>query len=140
MALSEAKMRKIRRECADAQREMLAAERAAWIAALDPRDWRMDGRAIGGHQLKMWAALDWTRAWMDMGPSIAGNLGPYWHVPCTLDSEDETVHRLYPRLPAKWMAAVRQAVGEAQGFVGPKAVGGAKGRERRSRKGKIDGI
>jgi hypothetical protein len=25
--------------------------------------------------------LDWENAWVDLGPSTAGNQGPYWHVP-----------------------------------------------------------
>lgn len=38
-------------------------------------------------------SLDLSRAWIDPGPSPAGNRGPYLQVP----GEDESVHRVYPR-------------------------------------------
>lgn len=75
------------------------------------RDWLFDGHAIRSEaMIEKWNDLDWSKAWVDMGPSTAGNLGPYWHVP--LRSED-TVHRLYPKLlQSKWLLVVRQAVEE----------------------------
>ena len=54
----------------------------------------IDGR---GHRMPykgaLWSDFDFGRAWADMGPSPAGNSGPYLHVP--LAGQDETVHRLY---------------------------------------------
>ena len=41
-----------------------------------------------------WAGLDWSNAWVDKGPSPAGNPGPYFKVPYP---PEETIHRIYPR-------------------------------------------
>ena len=83
----------------------------AWLDGLTHKDWLWDGRPIRGKVLiGRFNNLDWSKAWMDMGPSIADNLGPYWHVP--LPSEG-TVHRLYPKVPGKWMGVIRRAVEEA---------------------------
>ena len=48
-----------------------------------------------GCSRKYWESqrLDFERAWIDHGPSPAGNPGPYLKVPAT----DEAVHRLYSR-------------------------------------------
>jgi|SRR5579864_1906300 len=83
-----------------------------WLEGLSHKDWLLDGNPIRSDQtIKIWNDLDWSRAWLDMGPSPSGNLGPYWHVP--LRSE-ETVHRLYPKaLPAKWRRMVRHAIEES---------------------------
>lgn len=62
----------------------------------DHRDWLFDGYEIKSEIVKeRFYNLDWSDAWVDTGPSIAGNPGPYWHV--ALPSE-ETRHRLYPKL------------------------------------------
>jgi hypothetical protein len=47
-----------------------------------------------------WYHEDWKRLWVpgaysDDGPSPAGNAGPYLHV---LDPENDTRHRVYPRV------------------------------------------
>jgi len=41
-----------------------------------------------------WPDLDLTEAWLDKGPSPAGNAGPYLKVP----GGDESVHRVYSRV------------------------------------------
>lgn len=49
----------------------------------------------------VWACLDWSKAWVDRGPSPAGNEGPYYKVPKPFDQDGapiDTVHRVYPRL------------------------------------------
>ena len=102
---------RLRAKIATEQTQRYAAERADWIERLNPSDWLLDGHRISSKtMLECWHGLDWSSAWMDMGPSPAGNLGPYWHVP--LPSED-TVHRLYPNLSDRWLLTVRQAVAEA---------------------------
>ncbi|WP_315813411.1 hypothetical protein [Bradyrhizobium sp. SZCCHNR2028] len=83
-----------------------APGRPEWISGTTHKDWLRDGYRVTEEQ---WADLDWNRAWVDMGPSPAGNLGPYWHVPL---KSGETVHRLYPRLPSKWRRLVKQAIVE----------------------------
>ncbi len=115
MALAPEKMRGIEVEVDASRRARHATEREEWIASLSPKDWLFDGYPIRGDAaLDRWNGLDWTQAYMDMGPSVAGNLGPYWHVP--LPSE-ETVHRLYPKvLTTKWLLTIRQAIGEAYGW------------------------
>jgi hypothetical protein len=81
------------------------------LAGLGRRDWRLDGRKIRGRALRaIWRDLDWSRARLDLGPSPAGNPGPYWHVP---RRNGETTHRLSPRFDAKWLPVVRRAIEEA---------------------------
>lgn len=41
-----------------------------------------------------WGGLDFEKAWVDPGPSPAGNPGLYLHVPFPVE---DTVHRIYPR-------------------------------------------
>lgn len=52
-----------------------------------------------GTSQKRWAAMgfDFSRAWVDPGPSPAGNPGPYLQVPAIRGGE-ETWHRIYPRV------------------------------------------
>jgi len=61
---------------------------------LDRKCWRIDGARITKPMLRCWSALDWSTASVDMGPSPAGNEGPYFHVECAFHG---AVHRLYPR-------------------------------------------
>ncbi len=44
---------------------------------------------------RVWSELDWSTAWVDEGPSPAGNAGPYLHV---ARPSHGTVHRVYPRI------------------------------------------
>ncbi len=82
-----------------------------WLQGLDHRDWLLDGSKIRGRLLTRFNELDWSKAYCDLGPSVAGNPGPYWHVP-TYDGD--TTHRLYPKLlQTKWLWLVRQAIDEA---------------------------
>jgi len=53
--------------------------------------------AVGKSNRWRFDALDWSQAWVDDGPSPAGNPGPYWHVPCLHPEAGETTHRLYPK-------------------------------------------
>lgn len=94
--------------------ELKKIPRPKWLDGLTHKDWMFDGYPIrGDRMIERWNALDWSKAYVDMGPSIAGNLGPYWHVP--LVSDDETVHRLYPKfLSGKWIWVIRRAVEEAK--------------------------
>ena len=94
------------------ERRALAAEISAkWREGLSHRDWLLDGSPIRGPvMLARFANLDWAKAWIDLGPSIAGNLGPYWHVPL---QEGDTVHRLYPKvLQSKWVLLILHACHE----------------------------
>jgi hypothetical protein len=50
-----------------------APELPEWLTGTTRKDWLRDGYTITEEQ---WADLDWSRAWVDMGPSPAGNLGP----------------------------------------------------------------
>lgn len=63
--------------------------------ALKHSDWYLDGYPVKGElAIKKFDNLDWSKAWIDLGPSPSGNLGPYWHVPHT---DEGTIHRLYPK-------------------------------------------
>ena len=82
-----------------------------WLRGLTHKDWLFDGDPIRKGD-KRFDDLDWSKAWMDMGPSPAGNLGPYWHVPRKVA---ETTHRLYPKvLKTKWLLVIRRAVVEGK--------------------------
>lgn len=94
---------------------------AEWWSGLKPSDWLFDGYPIRGRvMLARFANLNWAKSSVDMGPSIAGNPGPYWHVPLRKTVIDgvvydcgDTIHRLYPRLLAtKWLPLVRRACEE----------------------------
>lgn len=56
-----------------------------------------------------WESLDFSRAWVDPGPSPLGNPGPYLKVPRIKDGE-ETVHRVYPRVQVGTRLWVREHV------------------------------
>lgn len=59
----------------------------------------VDGRGIGKRGYvgdpDFWDHLDFDQAWVDRGPSPAGNPGPYLKVPYP---PDESVHRIYARV------------------------------------------
>jgi len=79
-----------------------------WLEGLSHKDFLFNGSTCTEDA---WARLDWHRAYVDMGPSPAGNAGPYWHVPRPCD---ETIQRLYPKvLRSKWLLLIRRAVEEA---------------------------
>ena len=82
-----------------------------WIEGLTHEDWLFDGMSIRSEwQIDRFNHLDWSKAWVDLGPSVAGNLGPYWHVPM---DDGDTTHRLYPKvLQSKWLLLIRQACEE----------------------------
>lgn len=108
----------------EAERKERAAQVAnIWRDTLSHKDWLFDGCAIRGKVMEArFANLDWDNAWIDLGPSIAGNLGPYWHVPLKetwIDGElydcGDTVHRLYPKLlQSKWALLVLHACYESE--------------------------
>jgi hypothetical protein len=114
----------------EAERLEFAAEVAAtWRDALSHKDWLFDGSPIKGPvMLARFSNLDWEKAYVDLGPSIAGNLGPYWHVPLKetiIDGElydaGDTVHRLYPKvLQSKWALLILHACNEVRRCALPK--------------------
>ena len=61
----------------------------------------LDGWAVCESGRWRWKCLDWSKAWIDKGPSPAGNQGPYLHVPFQPYS---TGHRVYPKI-ALWIRA-----------------------------------
>lgn len=86
----------------------MTSDLPAWMAGLTRTDFLYNGHKPADEAT--WADLDWSRAYVDMGPSPMGNLGPYWHVP---RKSADTVHRLYPTLlKTKWLLLVRQAIEE----------------------------
>lgn len=88
------------------------AELPEWMRELDRRDFLFNGDRPCPEEI--WRQLDWAKAYVDMGPSPSGNLGPYWHVPRITEGGERLVHRLYPKLlMTKWLLLVRQAVAEA---------------------------
>jgi len=61
---------------------------------------------------KLWDALDLEKAWIDPGPSPAGNPGPYLQVP---NPEMETTHRIYSKLLAVDQLWVRETFSNRRG-------------------------
>lgn len=106
------------------ERKELAAEIAKiWRDGLSHKDWLFDGRPVRGRvMIERFNNLDWSNAWIDLGPNLFGNLGPYWHVPLKetiIDGElydlGDTVHRLYPKLlQSKWALLVLHACHESE--------------------------
>ncbi len=84
-----------------------------WMEGLTHKDWLFDGHPIRSPvALERFGLLQWDKAWVDLGPSVAGNPGPYWHVPLHWD-DDDTVHRLYPKVVlSKWLGIIRRACEE----------------------------
>lgn len=106
-----------------AELELEREERAAdiskiWRDGLTHKDWLFDGSPIRGRVMEeKFKNLDWDAAWIDLGPSVVGNIGPYWHVPLketVIDGEvyadGDTTHRLYPKvLQSKWAMLILHA-------------------------------
>jgi hypothetical protein len=61
----------------------------------------------------LWADLNFDEAWVDNGPSPAGNPGPYLKVPRRSDSE--TVHRVYATIEPGDRLWVRETHCDARG-------------------------
>lgn len=57
----------------------------------------VDGRGISAKNWDKYQ-FDFTKAWVDDGPSPAGNHGPYLHVPSLNPEYDGATHRIYPRI------------------------------------------
>lgn len=82
-----------------------------WYDYLEFKDWLFDGSPMRKADLALWNDLDWSKAYMDMGPSPTGNPGPYWHVPRKVE---DTVHRLYPKLvTTRWLPVLRRIAEES---------------------------
>lgn len=60
---------------------------------ITPRNCSVNG-STRAFPVEWWAGCDWSKAYVDPGPSPAGNAGPYLHVP----HSDGAVNRVYPRL------------------------------------------
>jgi hypothetical protein len=74
-------------------RALLDGKKTVTRRIINKRNSLVDGLSPKG----WWNGLDFTRAWIDPGPSPSGNDGPYLKVPRIADG-DEYVHRVYPRL------------------------------------------
>lgn len=67
---------------------------------------------VGDGPRKEWDKFDFDNAWVDPGPSPAGNLGPYLKVPFPAHG---TVHRIYPRWAVEDQLYVRETWSGTQG-------------------------
>lgn len=79
---------------------------------ITPRTSLVDGRGIGRRGMfgdpEFWQHLDFGAAWVDRGPSPAGNPGPYLKVPYPPEG---SVHRVYPRIEPGDLLYVRETWG-----------------------------
>ena len=57
-----------------------------------------DGSPVTQLNRLAWDNSDWENAYIDPGPSPAGNPGPYLKLPLLVDPWPDTVHRVYPRI------------------------------------------
>lgn len=83
----------------------------------------IDGRQCGKRSMicgvrgdVFWAGLDFGSAWIDPGPSPAGNEGPYLKVPYMPEG---TVHRLYPKWQPGDLAWTRETWADVNSEEGP---------------------
>lgn len=83
-------------------RALLDGRKSQTRRLLAPANSLLDGYGVGSVLKQDWLMLNWHKAWLDHGPSPAGNRGPYWHVrmPPRRSFPDETWHRVYPRIQA----------------------------------------
>lgn len=83
-------------------RALLAGIKWQTRRGVSARNSLLDGSPVAGYGRVIWERLDWSRAYVEGGPSPAGNAGPYWHVPAhgVPGMKDETWHRIYPRIQA----------------------------------------
>lgn len=78
----------------DMARAMVLRQKTATRRIIAPHN-----SLIDGHGMRSWDRYGtplWDKAWVDDGPSPAGNTGPYLHLPFS----DGTTHRIYPRINA----------------------------------------
>jgi hypothetical protein len=70
------------------------------------------------HKTQVWA---WEDAWVDPGPSPAGNPGPYLKLPWASGHEvfEDTVHRVYPMIQPGDRLYVREAFCPRLGYPAP---------------------
>lgn len=76
---------------------------------ITPATCYVDGSPGHGFSVEWWAACDWSKAYVDPGPSPAGNAGPYLHVANRIA---DTVHRIYPRVRRGRVTGFVREVGE----------------------------
>ena len=86
----------------DEIRHLLAGGRTTTRLPLTPRTTIVDGASMYRSPLD---GLNLSAAWVDPGPSPAGNPGPYLKAP---RPRTDTVHRLYPRLQIGAVLWVRE--------------------------------
>lgn len=75
-------------------RAILAGKKSQTRRVVSARNSLFDGGPV---DKKRWGELQFAKAWVDPGPSPAGNPGPYLKVPREADG-DRYVHRIYPRI------------------------------------------
>ncbi|ASY68853.1 hypothetical protein [Sinorhizobium fredii] len=80
-------------------RALLDGRKTQTRRILTPHNTLFDGRAWS--KLTKAQQWDWPKAWVDGGPSPAGNPGPYLKLPWlsgAADPFEHTIHRIYPKV------------------------------------------
>lgn len=101
-------------------RAILAGRKTVTRRVVAPANSSIDGWPVDRTH---WPSLQFDSAWVDPGPSPAGNAGPYLKAKCQAEGhgldtanypDDALVHRVYP----KWFEGCRLWVREAWSLVG----------------------
>jgi len=103
----------------DMVRAYLAGNKSQTRRVITRRNSYVDGEPTSK---EFWEQLQFDRAWVDPGPSPAGNLGPYLKVPRPWieggKQVDESVHRVYPRFQVGDMIWGRETWATGRGYDG----------------------
>ena len=87
-------------------RALLDGQKTQTRRIISPRNTLFDG---GPWPKRRFDTCDWASAWVDDGPSPAGNSGPYFKVEWPYEDDEILVSRVYPMMQPNDFLYVREA-------------------------------